>query len=150
MSNEQFSMLLALVKCFSKKNIRLPLMGESSIFDVVSKSTKDTFYLDVDRRGRIELKVKVQMRDAVSKFPLVRIDLNSPRHMNPDGRRVSRNHIHLYRETEYDTGSLPWAYELSEVDEIFAGDANNPDFMQVFYHFCQFCNIETYDIQGVI
>ena len=41
----------------------LPKNGESQIFDVESESTKDKFYIDVDRRGRIELsRFKLQNR----------------------------------------------------------------------------------------
>ena len=66
----------------------LPKNGESQIFDVESESTKDKFYIDVDRRGRIELsRFKLQNRYAMTKLPLVRIDIDSPPHLNPDGTR---------------------------------------------------------------
>lgn len=139
---------MALTKYFTKKNIRLPLSGENDIFDLAARETMDKFFLDVDRRGRIELKAKIQTRYALTKVPLVRIDLNSPPHINPDGTKVSRNHIHIYKDTDFDTGNLPWAYELTSIN-IFANDRPT-DFMQIFYHFCGYCNIESHNIQGVM
>lgn len=51
--------------------------GESDVFDLKSISTNDKFFLDVDRRGRIELsKFKLQNRYALTKLPLVRIDID--------------------------------------------------------------------------
>ena len=150
MSNEEFRIIMNLKKKFTQDNIMLPKNGESQIFDVESGSTKDKFYIDVDRRGRIELsRFKLQNRYAMTKLPLVRIDIDSPPHLNPDGTRTSRNHIHVYRETENDTGNLPWAYDLEAFNEISCR-IQTLDFMQVFYAFCEYCNIETNNIQGVI
>lgn len=145
----QFEELMNLNKYFTKKNIQLPTAGESESFDLAARETDDKFFLDADRRGRIELKIKLQTRYALTKLPLVRIDLNSPPHINPDGTKVSRNHIHIYKDSDYNTGNLPWAYELNTID-IFAKDDIQADFMQIFYHFCEYCRIETYSIQGVI
>lgn len=148
MTNEEFSTLLGLSKVFSKPSIKLPTAGNTGVYDVESTSSNDRFFLDVDRSSRIELsKFKVQHRYAATKLPLVRIDINSPPHTNPDGCRLSRNHIHIYRETENDTGNLPWAYDLESID-MFAEKAT--DFMSIFYAFCEYCNISTDDIQGVL
>lgn len=150
MSNEEFEILLLLNKQFVKSKVNLPIKGESNTFDIISKKTNDKFYLDIDRSGRIELfKLKIQTRYVLTKLPLVRVDVNSPPHLNPDGTKTSRNHIHVYRETINDTGNLPWAYDL-ETFGIFSSNINFFDFMQVFYRFCEYCNIETYNIEGVI
>lgn len=144
MDNDEYKRLMELTKYFTKKNILLPSSGENDVFDLAARETTDKFFLDVDRRGKIELKAKIQTRYALTKVPLVRIDLNSPPHMNPDGIKMSRNHIHIYKDTDFDTGNLPWAYELTSIG-IFANDSPT-DFMQIFYHFCEFCNIETNDM----
>lgn len=148
MSNEEFRVLIGLSKVFSKPSIKLPLSGSDGTYEVESTSTNDRFLLDVDRSSRIELsKFKLQHRYTLTKLPLVRIDINSPPHTNPDGRKISRNHIHVYQETENDTGNLPWAYELEDI-KIFNG--KTLDFMSIFYAFCEYCNIETNNIQGVL
>ena len=36
-----------------------------------------------------------------------RVDIDSPPHRNPGGTMTSRNHIHIYREKDHDTGNFP-------------------------------------------
>lgn len=97
----------------------------------------------------IELKAKLQSRYVRNRLPLVRIDINSPPHINPDGRKLSRNHIHIFRECDNDTGNLPWAYELNDVFKTNF-DLKSLNFMSAFNLICKYCNIEAGDIQGVI
>lgn len=124
--------------------------GESDVFDLKSISTNDKFFLDVDRRGRIELsKFKLQKRYVLTKLPLVRIDIDSPPHMNPDGTKTSRNHIHIYKEVDNDTGNLPWAYDLENFAQIKFNE-DNIIFMDIFIGFCEYCNININNVQGVI
>lgn len=149
MTNEEFDKLLNLTKYFTQDNIQLPYVGEANIFDVAAYQSNEKFFLDVDRRSRIELKIKIQTRYAITKIPLVRIDINSAPHRNPDGTKTSRNHIHIYRDMPNNLGNLPWAYDL-ETFEPFTDSITSMDFMQIFYSFCRYCNIETYNIQGVI
>ncbi len=150
MTDLEFKRLMQLQKIFVKSSIILPNNGENSIYDLKSKETQDKFYLDVDRRGRIELsRFKLQTRYAVTKLPLVRIDIDSPPHLNPDGTKTSRNHIHIYREVDNDTGNLPWAYSLEEFEQI-KFNRNNIVFMDIFSSFCEYCNISMENIQGVI
>lgn len=148
MTNAEFEALMTLTKVFSRLPVKLPVAGISKIYNIESTSSDDKFFLDVDRRGKIELsKYKIQQRYAISKLPLVRIDINSPPHTNPDGSKISRNHIHIYKEVEFDTGNLPWAYELNSI----SGFSGMPvDFISIFHGFCGYCNILTDNIQGVI
>ena len=149
MTDERFQELMRLEKSFVKSDIVLPANNENVAFDVKSISTRDEFFLDIDRRGKIELsKFKLQNRYAKTKLPLVRIDIDSPPHTNPDGTMTSRNHIHIYRETDTPTGNLPWAYDLDSFEEYRFEDITN--FMQVFSDFCAFCRIAVPHIQGII
>lgn len=86
---------------------------------------------------------------ALPKKSLVRIDIDSPPHMNPDGTKISRNHIHIFKETDNDTGNLPWAYDLETFKQI-KFDKNNIVFVEVFSEFCKYCNINLNNVQGVI
>ena len=150
MTNEEFQKLLHLKKKFLKDSIKLPNNGEECTFDLESQTTNDKFYLDIDRKGKIELsKFKIQNRYALTKLPLIRIDINSPPHINPDGRKTSRNHIHIYKETDNDTGNLPWAYDLESFQDCHF-NLQTLNFMQVFLNFCKYCHIEVDNIQGVI
>ena len=150
MTDTEFQYLMNLKKRFVVENSHLPNNGESDFFDLISIESNEKFILDVDRRGKIELsKFKIQNRYAQTKLPLVRIDIDSPPHINPNGEILSRNHIHIFRETENDTGNLPWAYNLESFDKI-KFDINNIRFMDVFMSFCEYCNISVENVQGVM
>lgn len=150
MTDTEFQYLMNLKKRFVVDNSHLPNNGESDFFDLISIESNEKFILDVDRKGKIELsKFKLQNRYAQTKLPLVRIDIDSPPHINPDGEILSRNHIHIFRETENDTGNLPWAYDLESFDKI-KFDINNIRFMDVFMSFCEYCNISVENVQGVM
>lgn len=150
MDDKEFIKLLSLNKLFEDTNILLPKNGEKKIYQLKSASSKDKFFMDVNRSGKIELsKFTLQNRYAATKIPLVRIDIDSPPHINPDGTKLSRNHIHIFKETDFDTGNLPWAYELSSIPELGL-NCNSLNFMEVFYAFCSYCNIEATNIQGVM
>lgn len=138
-------------KNFVKYKVDLPQNNESSVFDLVGNVPTEKFFLDIDRRGKIELsKFKIQTRYATTKFPLVRIDIDSPPHLNPDGTKTSRNHIHIYKDMgTMDTGNLPWAYNLDEFYKFDFVD-KRIDFMYIFHAFCKYCNINTDNIQGVV
>ena len=66
--------------------------------------------------------------------------------MNPDGTKISANHIHIFKEGY----GLSWAYELSQFNDILFKSPN--DFNQMFYDFCKYCNVSLDDtsIQGVM
>ena len=150
MTDKEFQRLLQIEKIFKKYPVELPNNGKSETYDLEGKNSKDKFYLDVDRSGKIELsKFKIQNRYAITRLPLVRIDIDSPPHINPDGTKTSRNHIHIFRETDNDTGNLPWAYDLENFEGINF-DKNNINFMNVFSDFCGYCNINIENVQGVI
>lgn len=149
MTDEEFKEIMKLDKAFEEEHIELPGSNESGVFNINSMTTKDKFYLDVDRRGRIEFtRCKMQERLVKTKLPLVRIDIDSPPHTNPDGTKVGRNHIHIFKEDLCDTGNLPWAYDLDGFKDIKIN--NLSDFMEVFYEFCNYCNIKTNNVQGVM
>lgn len=150
MTDVEFQNLMKLNKVFVNEAIELPNNGENETYDLESIATRDKFYLDVDRRGRIELsRFKLQNRYAVTKLPLVRIDIDSPPHLNPDGTKTSRNHIHIYKEMDNDTGNLPWAYDLEGFEQINFNE-NRINFMEIFSDFCEYCNISMDNVQGVI
>ena len=67
MTDVEFQNLMKLKKVFVKEAIELPNNGENETYDLESIATRDKFYLDVDRRGRIELsRFKLQNRYRLS------------------------------------------------------------------------------------
>lgn len=90
--------------------------GESDVFDLKSISTNDKFFLDVDRRGRIELsKFKLQNRYALIKLPLVRIDIGWLK-QNISEYKVNDN---IYRIT------LPFLDRNNDYVDIYILDKGN-------------------------
>jgi len=63
---------------------------------------------------------------------LARLDIDGAPHTNPDGQRVGRTHLHLYRDGSEDK----WAFPLDPSQFI---DPTN--MRQAFDDFCRFCNI---------
>lgn len=78
----------------------------------------------------------------------MRIDFNGPPHINTDGTKIGRSHIHIYKEMENDTGNLPWAYELDKWKDFTIRDTGNR-FMDVFNAFCDYLHIDITNVQGV-
>lgn len=149
MTNAEFKTLLNLEKYFSDNVITLPRSGEKTKpHKVVSDSTRDIFLLDLDRRSSITLtKKKLQERHVNTETIMIRLEIDCPPHINNDGTRTSRNHIHIFDEKSK-SGNI--AYDLSgEYGKLFT---NIDDFVTTFYDFCKMCNIDTknVNIQGVI
>lgn len=141
LTEEFVKYLMDTEKAFKKNNIKLPLNDEKASLELLTKDLKEKLMLDIDRKSKIELKVTLQNR--YSTVPLVRIDLNSPPHMFPDGSRTARDHIHFYnaKNQNYDT------FDLIKFKEF---DCTDLSFASVFDQFCRIFNIEAKIIQGVI
>lgn len=148
MTNDEFRRLVAMTKHFDEKSLDLPMPGEKSQkpFKVLSDTTRDTFFIDTDRKSTITLsKKKLQERHSNSGTIMIRLEIDCVPHMYSDGTRSSRNHIHIFDE---DQGNI--TYDLSgNYGKLFS---NLDDFVTIFYDFCNMCNISTenINIQGVI
>jgi Family of unknown function (DUF6978) len=64
---------------------------------------------------------------------LVRLDIDSAPHTNPDGTRLPGTHLHLYREGYDDK----WAFPIEPGRFRSIGDIS-----QAFEDFCDYCNIQ--------
>lgn len=147
MTNEDFKALLEMKKYFELTQIDLPAPGKKleKPFKVYSESTKDIFFLDVDRNGSFSLtKKKLQERHGNSNTIMFRLEIDCRPHMFNDGHRSSRNHIHIFDENGMKT------YDLAEEYGKLFPDTD--DFVALFYDFCHMCNIDTKSIiiQGVM
>ena len=123
--------LIAMPKSFlSPTTISMPA-GSDQTHELAGSDKKERFLLDLSR-GTIRLsKVKFQTRGR-SVIVLVRLDLDGGPHTNPDGSRVGRTHIHLYREGFDDK----WAYTIEPT--FFS---TPEDIEETFARFCEYCNI---------
>lgn len=149
LNQSEFEYLMEIKKVIIDNNysLEIPLSNSKKTrFTVKSCVSNDMFYLDVNTSGKIEFnKFKYQNMHSNTTTPLVRLEINAPEHINPDGRKLSRNHIHIYKE-EYD---MAYAYELFELvpKDLFKDFSVD----NLFKDFCKFCNINCdKPIQGVI
>lgn len=148
LTHYEFKYLLELEKEFTQPQVNLPLPGNRDAFDLINRPSDERFVLDVNRSGKIELsKYSLQNRHQRTKLPLVRVDIDSPPHRNPDGTKVSRNHIHIYQAdgTGDENRNLPWAYEISDIL-----NTTNYDFMNIWDQFCAYCHIDSSNVQRVM
>lgn len=136
-----FKRLMAEEKRFKDKTIKLPLSNERKNFEIICVNSSEKLFLDINRSGKIELR-KATLQHRYTE-PLVRIDLDSPPHMNPDGTKVSRNHIHVFKEGFGDA----WAYELATFKDYKFREIS--DFSTVFTDLCQYCNIQLPETQMI-
>ncbi len=108
-----------------------PTHGGNLSIELFSSDKREHFLLDISR-GQINLtKTRYQNR-ARRIFIVARLELNGPRHRNPDGTWVECPHLHLYKEGYADR----WAYPISET--LF-GNLRDP--FQTLDDFMAFCNI---------
>lgn len=133
-TQNEFNVLLEMEKIFDKQNPQLPSAGEKISYSLHDISNSKHFDLDIDRRGKIEMKSKLQNRYEKSTV-LVRLEINSRPHMNPDGEIIGRNHIHVYKEGFDDR----WAYELKDILPNLNDSLLLTDYFEVF---CNYCHIE--------
>lgn len=147
-TDQEFKNLWKMPKYFVNNNIILPLPRENKIYNIISSNKKEKFVLDTSRSGVYSLyKAKLQNRYA-SNIPLIRLEIDSPPHMNQDGTKSSRNHIHIFKEGY----GLTIAYDLECYKNINLNSNELKNFNKVFNEFCKFCNIniDNIEIQEVI
>ena len=108
-----------------------PLHGEKISVPLISIDAREEFLLDISR-GRIDLN-KVTYQNRVQQvIILLRLDIGSKPHRNPDGEEVPAPHLHIYREGYGDK----WAYPIPK------GDFREPtDVFQTLEDFMDYCYI---------
>jgi len=111
--------------------IGLPDVGGSLQRELRAIATRERFWLDIYRGRRLSVKCTYQERFGA--VPLVRLDLGSRPHTNPDGATVLGPHIHTYREGYEDK----WAEPVSP--GIFT---STDDLETTLREFLDHCNVE--------
>ncbi|MGD0768576.1 MAG: hypothetical protein ABSB42_10345 [Tepidisphaeraceae bacterium] len=112
------------------KEYLYPTMGLLTV-PLASKDRSESFLRDI-RRVRIDISKVTYQNRARQVVVLARLDLNGPRHRNPDDAEIPCPHLHVYREGFGDR----WAYPLSP------GEFTNPaDPWQTLQDFMRYCNV---------
>ena len=133
LTQQEADALLALPKkVLSNEVYEFPAAGERLAVPIVSHDGREEFHLDLSR-GRIDVAKAMCQNRARRVVPLARLDINGRPHTNPDGERVPRTHLHLYREGF----GLAWAF-VAPADRFV-----QPDDMSIALDdFLSFCNVE--------
>lgn len=118
--------------CVGATSIQFPASGTTAQIDVKSTDERESFLIDVNRKGRIRLsKCTYQERYAVVEI-LLRLDVGGPPHENPDGIVISCPHLHVYKEGF----GTKWAYALP------AGFTDTTDLVRTLIEFLTHCNVK--------
>ena len=135
--------LIAMLKVRANDDVvHFPGPGGYISLPLFSQDGQEFFHLDVRRSGIDLLKATYQNR-AMQVVILVRLDLGSAPHRNPDGAEIPSPHLHLYREGYGDKWAIPAPYDrFPHIQDLWI---SLQDFMQ-------YCNIiETPFIQrGIV
>lgn len=92
--------------------------GDHLKLEAKSIDTRESFLFDVNRRGRLRLsKCTYQERYAVVEV-LIRLDVDGPPHVNPDGNDVPCPHIHVYRESFGDKWAEPMPSDFTDTTDL--------------------------------
>ncbi len=129
LSKEEIDYLLNLEKnCKSSQKYNFPSLGGKIEIELSSADKNEDFLLDV-WRSHIDLaKTKFQNR-ARKTVPIVRLDINSAPHKNPDGVHLGGTHFHIYREGYDDKFAYP-------LPDEFADCKSSRDFLAKFMDYC--------------
>ncbi len=84
-------------RCVDARVWDYPSLGGAINIPLVSTNRHDPFLLDLLRSG-IDLTKNTYQNRGCQVVVLVRLDLGSRPHRNPDGTKVGSPHLHLYRE----------------------------------------------------
>lgn len=122
-----------------------PFSGEILTIPIVSVDKKESFLIDVNRRGRIRLTKCTYQERYRGIIILVRFDIDGPPHPNPEvtlvpfpylapynGQTIQCPHLHLYVEGFMDKWAVP------APSDIFT---RTNDLYETLMDFFRYCNV---------
>lgn len=129
LSEKEIEYLLNLEKYYSEeKTFKFPSFGGRLSIPLSSADKNENFILDISR-SNINISKNTFQNRARKSIVLLRLDINSAPHRNPDGKVLSGNHLHIYKEGSRDK----FAYELPP-DFNSCTDASS--FLEAFMDYC--------------
>lgn|SRR5487761_1088124 len=107
LTDAEVTVLLKMKKHFiDMSTMNFPSVGQYQQRELSSDDGRETFLLDVSRKGIKVAKCTYQNRYRVTEI-LLRLDIDGPTHDNPDGAAVPCPHLHVYREGFADKWASP-------------------------------------------
>lgn len=138
-------------KEFLDERLGMPINNEFASFRAKGLNTKSDYLIDINRKRCIITRITFQNRVETSVI-LLRLDIDTKPHRNPDGEVVGGTHLHIYREN-FETA---WAYNLKDprIQEFLPDfkpdallqtieeDGNGTNKVAMFDEFSSMCNFK--------
>lgn len=141
MNKNEFLKNIQEEKKYTVKSFKFPAQNECIMLSGKGLKTKNDYIIDINRKQATLERITFQDRFQTT-IVLLRLDIGTKIHTNPDNKKVSGNHIHIYCDDYKDT----FAYELndpilSEINPSFdLSKFKTSNHYELFYHFSKFCN----------
>ena len=132
-------------KRISNASYNFPSSGEILTIPIISIDERESFLLDINRKGSIRLTRCTYQERYRGIFILVRLDIDGPPHTNPEvdivplpylipynGQTIQCPHLHLYVEGFMDKWAIP-----APPNEF----PNTTDLYNTLEDFFRYCNI---------
>ena len=111
-TDDEARKMLEMLESLFEDELNFPLPGKKLEFEAVGENKRDLFVVSIFR-GKIQsAKVNIGARIKVNGVMLLELHLNPTNvHQNPDGRKITGSHWHIYTE-EY---GRSMAYEAEDI-----------------------------------
>ena len=134
-------------KQFKDPAYKFPIQGTILSLEAEGVARHTEYLMDINRKLCTLTRITYQNR-VQKTVTLLRLDIDTKLHKNPDGKIIGGTHLHIYKEG-YDTA---WAYELDDpilrdINPNFnPNDLNCNDMERRFEAFSRLCNFVNYPI----
>lgn len=129
LSENEIDVLLKTEKyCFESQKFSFPQLGGKISIPLFSENKQEEFLLDISR-SRIEVSKTTYQNRARKTIILLRLDIGSAPHRNPNGQEISSPHLHIYKECYGDK----FAYPLPEEFNLCS---DSIDYLNTFMDYC--------------
>ena len=122
LSQDEADILLNILKRIRafQSPFTFPSIGDSRQIELVSDDGRHEFIVDVNRKGYLGISKRCTYQGRYRKdIILLRLDIAGPEHTNPDGTRVSGNHLHIYQEGYGDEIAIEIPPEIVNPDDLY-------------------------------
>ena len=82
----------------TEATLLFPSIGKKLEFDVYATKNNSKFIINISRGSIDKKKCTYQGRTYLNNIPLLRLDITNSIHINPDGKKIIGNHLHIYNE----------------------------------------------------
>lgn len=125
LNDQEIQILLnSLKKCQKEIPDDIPLIGKiKDDTPVIDFSNKVEYILHRYRNPINIQRFSLHIRFKFTNEILIRIDINNGSHRNPDGKIISENHMHIYRQSEdyrVDAYAQPLPNSINNVSSLFS------------------------------